>query len=101
MATKFDIEKVRGAFLLEQLGITPEDYHDPNRGGVQESGADVVAVIDGHRIGIQVTDIDTGAARGKARAAEKHLARGDPEGWADREVIRVLTEPRQAQEKSR
>jgi len=75
MGTKFDTEKARAALLLERLGITPEAYHDPNSGGAQESGADVVAVIDGRRIGIQVTDIDTGAVRGQARAAERRLAR--------------------------
>jgi hypothetical protein len=35
----------------------------------------VVALIDGRRVGIQVTDVDTGDLPGEARAAEAKLAR--------------------------
>jgi hypothetical protein len=41
----------------------------------EESGADVVALVEGRRVGIQVTDLDTGDLPVKARASEAKLAR--------------------------
>jgi hypothetical protein len=72
--TKFDHEKARAGHLLERMGIAAESLVDPNSGGTQESGADVVAIIDGRKVGIQVTDIDTGSRPGQARAAEVRLS---------------------------
>jgi hypothetical protein len=71
----FDKEKGRVVLLMQRLGMSPDEYRDPNttRGG--ETGADVIALVDGHRIGIQVTDLDTGETAGTARAAEAKLAR--------------------------
>jgi hypothetical protein len=74
--TKFETEKARAVLLMQRLGLTPDtDYENPNAGGRQESGADVVTVIGGRRIGIQVTDIDTGEQQGHAQAAERRLAK--------------------------
>jgi hypothetical protein len=62
---------------MRQLRLVPTEYRDPQAGGHarDETGADVVALIDGRRVGIQVTDLDTGDVPGEARAAEAKLAR--------------------------
>jgi hypothetical protein len=71
------LEKERGrvALLMERLGIAPGEYLDPNTKRAGETGADVIAIIDGRRIGIQVTDLDTGEVAGPGRATETKLAR--------------------------
>jgi hypothetical protein len=76
MSPKFELEKGRVERLMQRLGKSAE-YLDPQPGGHarDESGADVIAVIDGQRIGIQVTDIDTGDKPGQARQEEAALAR--------------------------
>jgi hypothetical protein len=74
--SKFEMEMYRVALLMQRLGLAVDEYEAPNSkvsGG--ESGADVVVVCDGCRIGIQVTDLDTGEEPGQARKAETHLAR--------------------------
>jgi hypothetical protein len=77
MTSRFDIEKAKVALMMKRLGQRIEAYEDPNtaRGAAGESGADVIAISNGCRIGVQVTDLDTGAQPGKARAAESKLAR--------------------------
>jgi hypothetical protein len=40
-----------------------------------ETGADVVVLVDGRRVGIQVTDLDTGCSPGAARAVEARARR--------------------------
>ncbi len=77
MTSKFEAEKAKVVLLMQRLGRTIEVYEDPNyaRGAAGESGADVIAISSGRRIGIQVTDLDTGARLGKARAEEMKLAR--------------------------
>jgi hypothetical protein len=74
---KFETGKAKVVALFGRLGQTVDRYDNPNdhRGAAGESGADVIAVIGGRRIGIQVTDLDTGEAAGVARAAETMLAR--------------------------
>jgi len=97
MTTKFEMEKGRVVLLMRRLGIDPDAYEDPNAGSTQESGADVVAVVAGRRIGIQVTDIDTGERRGHARANEKRrateaAARGTTYGtWAQNDVTIITS----------
>src|SRR5580658_2213810 len=71
----FEKEKSRVVLLMQRLGIAPGEYRDPNATAAGETGADVIAVIGGGRIGIQVTDLDTGEAAGTGRAAETKLAR--------------------------
>jgi hypothetical protein len=71
----FEKEKGRVELLMERLGLAPDEYVDPNTTRAGETGADVIAIIARRRIGIQVTDLDTGEAAGKARAAEAKLAR--------------------------
>jgi hypothetical protein len=68
-------EKPRVAHLLARMGLVAEALLEPNNGGKHESGADVVAIIQGRTVGIQVTDIDTGSRPGQARAAETRLAK--------------------------
>jgi hypothetical protein len=77
MPSKFEQEKGRVALLMQRLGILPTEYQDPQPAGHarEETGADVAAVVDGRRIGIQVTDLDTGDVPGEARSAEARLAR--------------------------
>jgi hypothetical protein len=81
MPSKYERERSQVDLLMRRLGLAPAEYRDPQAGGHarDETGADVVALIDGHRIGIQVTDLDTGDQPGEARAAESKLAR-DAEG---------------------
>jgi len=56
----FESEKCRVVLLMERLRIVPDNYLDPNTTRAGETGADVITIIDGRDIGIQVTDIDTG-----------------------------------------
>jgi hypothetical protein len=71
----FDMERPRVALLMQRLGIAVEKYEAPNTKASGESGADVIVVSKGRRIGIQVTDLDTGKEPGRARAAETRLKR--------------------------
>lgn len=76
MSSKLELERGRVALLMQRLGVIVDDYEDPNgKARAEESGADVVVVCNGHRIGVQVTDLDTGEELGKARQAEKCLER--------------------------
>jgi hypothetical protein len=77
MPSKYERERSQVDLLMRRLGHTPAEYRDPQAGGHarDETGADVVALIDGHHIGVQVTDLDTGEQPGEARAAESKLAR--------------------------
>ncbi len=77
MTSKFETEKAKVALLMRRLGQTVDPYENPNtdRGAAGESGADVIAISSGRRIGVQVTDLDTGGQPGKSRAAESKLAR--------------------------
>ena len=77
MMNKFETEKAKVALLMQRLGRIFEVCEDPNsaRGAAGESGADVIAIDGGHRIGVKVTDLDTGCRPGKARAEESKLAR--------------------------
>lgn len=77
MSSKFEKEKYCVAPLMRRIGRTVDEYENPNdktRSGDQ-SGADVVAVCGGRRIGVQVTDLDTGEEVGQARRAETRLKR--------------------------
>jgi hypothetical protein len=76
----FGKERDRVTLLMERLGVIPDEYLDPNTTRAGETGADVIAIIDGRRIDIQVTDLDTGEASGTARAGETKLARDAAKG---------------------
>jgi hypothetical protein len=93
MPTRFEIERDKVARLMERLGAVVEEYRDPNTSRAGESGADVIAVVDGCHIGIQITDLDTGDVAGEARAAEVRLAR-DPERpygtWAQNDPAKMI-----------
>src|SRR5271165_600570 len=92
----FEKEKGRVVLLMQRLGTAPDEYRDPNTTAAGETGADVVAVIGGRCIGIQVTDLDTGEAAGTARAAETKLARdaakrGSTYGtWAQNDTGKII-----------
>lgn len=83
---------------MQRLGRTQTEYWDPQAKGRvgDESGADVGVLLDGRRVGIQVTDLDTGDTPGEARAAEAKLA-GDAENrgstygaWAQNQPDRLI-----------
>lgn len=76
MTNKFGREKHLVELLLKRLGTDASEYPDPNAACGKETGVDVVAIIAEERIGIQVTELDTGSEAGKARATEKKLAAG-------------------------
>jgi hypothetical protein len=72
--SEFELEQPRVALLMQRLGRKVDEYENPNiPGGGGQSGADVVVVCNRRRIGIQVTDLDTGEELGQARRAEKRL----------------------------
>jgi len=75
MNTKFAGEIQRVALLLGRLGIGVDEWRDPNASQKHESGIDVVAVVQGRTIGVQVTDVDTGDFAGEAGRAEMALAK--------------------------
>lgn len=61
---------------MQRIGLIVDGYEDPNdKARANQSGADVVAVCGNCRIGIQVTDLDTGEELGQARRAETRQAR--------------------------
>jgi hypothetical protein len=76
MTNKFVREKHLVELLLKRLGFAASGYLDPNDASGVETGVDVIAIIAQKRIGIQVTELDTGSKAGQARADEKKLAAG-------------------------
>jgi hypothetical protein len=68
---KFAREKGLVELLMRRRGLSVDQYIDPQQEANDETGADVIAVIEGRRIGIQVTELDNGEKPGRARAAEK------------------------------
>jgi hypothetical protein len=71
---KFPKEHGLVSHLMSRLEIAPTEYIDPNENG-PETGVDVIAVIGDRRIGIQVTELDTGATPGDMRAQEVRTAK--------------------------
>jgi hypothetical protein len=92
----FEKEKGRVMLLMQRLGLTPAEYRDPSARGAGETGADVVVDIAGRRIGIQVTDLDTGEVAGTARSAEtkralEAVARGSTYNtWAQNDPGKIM-----------
>jgi hypothetical protein len=85
------------AHLLDRLHITPDaPLADPNTNG--ESGADVLAIIGGRRIGIQVTQIDNAYSLPDAagpitgHGAEKRLANAQQPyaGFAENDPAKIV-----------
>jgi hypothetical protein len=70
-AAHFKREKHLVELLMQRLGQPAHDYRDPNLDAGRETGADVLMVSNGRRIGIQVTEMDTGHVQSRARAEEK------------------------------
>jgi hypothetical protein len=68
---KFERELDLVKLLMCRRALSVDQYIDPQQQPNDETGADVIAVIEGRRIGIQVTELDTGDRPGQARAAEK------------------------------
>ena len=71
MIAKFERERALVELLIRRHGLAAGRYIDPNKEARDETGADVIAIVGGRRIGIQVTQLDTGDLRGRARASEK------------------------------
>jgi hypothetical protein len=57
--TKFGQEKEIVDRFLRLLGYSNFSLHDPNASQASETGADVLAILDGKRYGIQVTLLHT------------------------------------------
>jgi hypothetical protein len=94
----FEREKYCVALLMQRIGQIVDKYENPNdKARADESGADVVAVCGGPRIGVQVTDLDTGVERGQARRAETRLARDATSrdstylAWGQNDTRKVVT----------
>ncbi len=76
MANPFPRESGLVDLLMRRLGIKViEPYVNPNSAAGQETGLDVVAMTADWRVGVQVTEVDTGAIPGRVRATEKVVAR--------------------------
>jgi hypothetical protein len=76
---RFEREKSLVELLMRRLGLTVERYINPKEEVDDETGADVIAVVNGRRIGVQVTELDTGDEPGRSRATEKTLWRSAQE----------------------
>jgi hypothetical protein len=68
---------------------------DPNTRPGGESGADVLAMVDGRRVGIQVTEVDLGRVPGTTRGKEKRVARAAGDGapyfaWGQNEPAQMI-----------
>jgi hypothetical protein len=82
MKNKFIRERHLVELLMQRLGIAAQ-YVDAMAKVAEETGADVIAVTAKGRIGIQVTELDTGSVAGTARGEERKIARaaaGGPYG---------------------
>ena len=84
--------------LLKRIAVDASGYLDPNDATGVETGVDVIAIVTHKRVGVQVTEIDTGSKAGKARADEKKLAAAAAGGvygaWAQNnslELTRAIT----------
>ena len=92
----FGEETGRVAVFMRRLGQSTGSYENPNEAH-RESGADLVVVLTGRRIGIQVTDLDTGKTPGQVRNLESRLTReADKRGstyfaWAQNAPEEILT----------
>src|SRR6266852_211283 len=75
MPEKFAREKHVVELLMQRLGTLASQYIDPNAEAGQETGVDVIAVTATGRVGIQVTELDTGDVPGQSRGEEKKAAR--------------------------
>jgi hypothetical protein len=96
-SAKFIRERHLVTLLMQRLGEGPGAYDDPNARTGRETGADVLAYLHGRRIGVQVTELDTGDTPGTARAGEKKDARdgqhrhgGVYGGWAQNDPGKVV-----------
>jgi hypothetical protein len=96
LMASFETELTRVRWLMKRLNMTADEFSDPNNTRAGESGADVIVTIGGRRIGVQVTDLDTGDKSGAARATEARLAKVAAAGnstygvWAQNDTGRVL-----------
>jgi hypothetical protein len=65
----FTREKHLVQLLAQRRGWPEVEYYDPNTRD-RQTGTDVLVVSDGRKDGFQVTEIDTGRAKGRARNRE-------------------------------
>ena len=96
IVAKYERERALAQKLVQRLGLAAESYIDPNEAG-DETGADVIAIVGGRRVGIQVTELDTGDLAGQARASEKVAMRRAEEcghstygSWAQSEPAKLV-----------
>jgi hypothetical protein len=99
-AAHFEREKHLVELLMQRLGQPAHDYRDPNLDAGRETGADVLMVSNGRRIGIQVTEMDTGHVQGRARAEEKKAWRDSGlatyGAWAQNDPDKLLASVQRA-----
>jgi len=98
MAVKYARERAWVELLMRRRGLTAESYVDPNNEAGDETGADVIAIVSGRRIGIQLTELDTGDLAGQARASEKAAWRDAQKcghstygSWAQNDPSKLVT----------
>ena len=70
---KYDREKSLVEALLREARQEAGSFEDPNAMAGVETGVDVLVELSGRRVGIQVTELDTGGVPGTARANENKL----------------------------
>jgi hypothetical protein len=100
VAAHFERERHLVELLMHRLGRPAHGYRDPNSDAGRETGVDVLMVSNGRRIGIQVTEIDTGHVQGRARAEEKKAWRDSGlatyGAWAQNDADKVLASVQRA-----
>jgi hypothetical protein len=84
--------------LMRRRGLSVERYVDPNREVCHETGADVIAMVGGRRVGIQVTELDTGDIPRQARGTEKaswreaqQEGKGAYAGWEQNDLSKLIS----------
>jgi hypothetical protein len=70
MASQFERDKWLVELFMQRQGWGPFEYHDPNIPAGRQTGVDVLVVSNGLKDGFQVTEIDTGRTKGRARNRE-------------------------------
>jgi hypothetical protein len=98
MAAKYERERALVELLMHRRGLVAESFIDPNQEAGDETGADVIAIVGGRRIGVQVTELDTGDIPGRARVSEKaswseaqELGQGTYAGWAQNDLSKLVS----------
>jgi hypothetical protein len=71
---RFARERHLVELLMKRIGFPVTEYSDPNAESGEELGVDVAVISPTGRMGIQVTELDSGTLPGLSRSEEKKIA---------------------------